>query len=144
MNTLLEDVKDSLEQVSQSITGINQVDWETNHLFYNESATIGTGAMNRGRCPFVRYYRGEKNYELQSIQEAGGSVDSVINVEIVVNKVKQEPAWDLAFSIFESFMKDLKNKDNYLDSGFTTQRLEINPMLFMLRVTIQVRNSYGG
>ena len=144
MNTILEDVKDSLEQVDQSITGINQVEWENNHLFYNESATIGTGAMNRGRCPFVRYYRGDKNYEIQSIQDAGGSVDSVINIEIVVTKVKQEPAWDLAFAIFESFMKDLKNKNNYFDSGFTTQRLEINPMLFMLRATIQVRNSFGG
>ena len=144
MNTLLTDIIDTLEDITTSVHGVPQGDWVSNHIFYNESRPIGTGAMNRGRCPFVRVYRNDKNYDIQSIQDAGGSVDSSFVLEIVVSTVNQEPAWDLAFGIFEEFMKDLKNKNNYLDTSFTTDKLQINPMMYMLRVVTQVRNSFGG
>lgn len=147
MNTLLEDIIDSLELTPSAITGKDPLTWATSHLFYNESLGIlGVGGQNRGRTPFCRIYRGEKNYEIGSINQVGGSVDSQFFIEIVVNpqSIKsQEKAWDQAFAIWESFLVNLKDKNNYFDTSYNTEKLQVSNVMFILRCTLTVRNTWG-
>lgn len=143
--TLIDDIRASLEDVPQSITGVPQIEWVTNHIFYNDSRAIGTGPMNRGRCPFVRFYRNGKDYSHDSNGPRGGTLFSEFTIEIIVSKpsVKsQEDSYDLAWEIWNSFINDLRTKDNYLIGDDRTLQMQINPLLFVLQCIITVENSF--
>lgn len=143
--TLIADIRSSLEQVPYTIHGIPTGDWSNKHLFYNASQPIGTGAMNRGRCPFVRYFRTGKEYDHQSNAPRGGKLTSDITLEIVTshtNVKSQEDNYAIAYEIWNSFREDLRAKANYLIGNDRILEMQINPMLFVLQCTIQVENSF--
>lgn len=146
MNLLAQEIRDSLEDVPESITGIATSKWINSHIFYGDAVTpLGTRGMNRGRCAFVRFYRAGKDFDIQTVQPAGGTVLSNFIVEIVVRppSVKeQETAWEEAYEIFDSFITSLREKRNWMDLDYNPEQLVVNPTLFVLRASLRVTNSF--
>jgi hypothetical protein len=144
MNLLAQEIKESLEDIPESISGIETNKWTTSHVFYGNSPLPFRG-QSRGRCPFVRYYRLGKDFDIQSVKPAGGTVLSQFSVQFVVNppSVKsQEDAWDFAYEMFESFITSLREKDNWMDLDYSPQQLIVNPTIFVLDVNLRVTNSF--
>lgn len=146
MNGLVSAIRESLEDIPEAITGIHTMDWVSNHIFYGNSVTpLGTGAMNRGRCPFVRFFRNGKNFDVKSIKPSGGTVQSFFIVEIVIRppSVKsQDEAWKQGYKIFDNFIADLREKPDWLDLDYRLEQLIINPTLFVVRAMLEVVNSF--
>lgn len=147
MNTLLEDIIQSIEQVPDSITGIPNLQWVTSHIFYgNPLGKLGTGGQNRGRCPFVRVFRTGKDFDYQAQSDRGGTVTSNFTIEIVTRQssVKsQESNWDFAYRIWESIITDLREKDNYMIGDERVLEMQVDPVLFVLQCQITVENTYN-
>jgi hypothetical protein len=148
MEQLIADIRESFEDVPEAITGINNLKWTTKHIFYSfNGAPLGTGGKNRGRCPFATFYRANKDFDIKTIKPSGGTVQSTFIIEIAVRpkSIKsQEDAYTQAYSIFDNFIADLREKDNWMDCGYQLEQLQVNPLLFVLRVTLQVANSFPG
>ena len=144
MYTMMDDIVTTLENIPSVTTGISG-DWATNHVFYGDAVTpLGVGGMNRGRCPFVRTYRGSRNF-VQLDDTVSGRVESEIIVDFVVSppSIKsQEAAWDKAYSIYNSFITTLRTLNNYRVTDTSVEQLVVNPTIFVLRCVISVENSY--
>ena len=146
MDTLAEDILTTLEDVPNTIHGIESTRWKTHHLFYNNSGIpLGVGGMNRGRCPFVRFFRGSREFNIQSLESSGGTQTTRFVMEIVTNKKPardQEGNWDLAYQIWGSFFKELKELPNWRDVQCVHQTLQLDPLCFVLQIELIVINSF--
>ena len=146
MKTMLDDLIASVQSVPESITGIISSDWNSKHIFYGDAGgMLGVGGQNRGRCPFVRVFRGPRDFNAQTSSSRGGTVTSNFIIEIVVTNQRmqdQEDQWDQAYQIFESIRDDLRGRANYRIGGETVEQLQFNPTIFVLKINFNVENSY--
>lgn len=145
MDLILEDILDSIRQVPEVITGVQQADWALNHIFYGGGTTLGVGGQNRGRCPFVRYFPLIRDYDYRHQQPRGGTVTSSFRIEIVTlsNSVKsQEVNYKVAYNIWDSFIDALRLKNNFMIGNERLLEQRIAPCFFMLQGEFDTENTY--
>ena len=146
MNTMLDDLLEACRAVPETASGIVNSRWQSFHVHYGDSGhKLGVGGQNRGRCPFVRLFRGDRTYNAQTASSRGGTVESNFVVEVVVRKQKaqsQKDHWQQAFDIFEEIRDYLRDTNNYRVGGEQIEQLQVSPTLFVLRINFQVENSY--
>lgn len=121
-------------------------DWGTYHVFDGGRKFIG--GQNRGRTPFVNIWRESSTYTngVISDDDAGGMVDSVWNIEVVVGNTSRQDEnnnEENAYLIMQKIIRKIRENSDMSIGSESIGNLENHPFgsSIITQVTIHNRHS---
>jgi len=120
-------------------------DWMNYHVF--DGGRYYIGGMNRGRVPFVYFYRTNSNYDFDAVSsnyDQGGQVTTYWTIEIITGKLKSEHTNEsLGYDLAQKIIKMIR-ADRNLCLGTETISEAINhPFGTMIKIELNIENTHS-
>lgn len=128
-----------------TIANVNATEWANYHVFDGGRSYIH--GQNRGRVPFVNFYRNSSNYSFDAVgPDVGGQTDSVWVIEIIVAKSSASNEYtgeSFAYSLSDKIIKQIRTDYNLGIGNEQINEIENHPFGISLKINLTVQNSYG-
>ena len=127
-----------------TVAGISAVDWAANHVFSGIQGNIR--GMNRGRLPYVYFYRNTSEYihEVTS-STRGGTLTTSWSIVICAGTASRsgdDKSEETIWKIYEKIVKKLRSNWAFQQGSETTTDIVPFPFGYQMTLTITSINTY--